>query len=56
MGKKHGHGKFNWADGSTYDGEFLNNNIHGQGVYEWADGRKFEGAWKNNKMDGKNCF
>jgi hypothetical protein len=27
MGKKHGHGKFNWADGSTYEGEFHNNNV-----------------------------
>jgi hypothetical protein len=36
---KHGHGKFIWSDGSTYDGEFLENNIHGQGEYHWSDGR-----------------
>jgi len=29
MGKKHGTGKFLWADKSCYEGEFLNNNIHG---------------------------
>lgn len=27
MGKKHGKGKFNWADGSTYEGDFFNNNV-----------------------------
>lgn len=26
-GKKHGHGRFEWADGSTYTGNFVNNNI-----------------------------
>ena len=36
-GKKHGQGKFQWADGSTYDGQFIDNNIHGCGIYVWAD-------------------
>ena len=31
LGKKHGHGNFKWADGSTYTGQFLDNNIHGEG-------------------------
>jgi len=29
MGKKHGEGKFSWADGSKYHGEFNENNIEG---------------------------
>ena len=28
-GKKHGIGMFTWADGSTYDGQFIENNIEG---------------------------
>jgi len=28
MGRKHGIGKFIWADGSTYEGEFQDNNVH----------------------------
>ena len=31
--KIHQLGRFFWSDGSTYDGEFLNNNIHGRGTY-----------------------
>ena len=27
MGKKHGKGVFKWADGSSYSGEFYNNNV-----------------------------
>lgn len=27
MGKKHGRGVFVWSDGSTYNGEFHNNNV-----------------------------
>ena len=26
-----------WKDGSTYKGEFLNNNIQGYGTYIWSD-------------------
>jgi len=32
-GKKHGHGKFMWADRSTYEGQFIENNIEGSGKY-----------------------
>ena len=54
--KKHGRGMFTWADGSTYSGQFLENNIEGSGVYQWSDGRKYDGEWKNNKMEGYGVF
>ena len=41
MGRKYGHGKFMWSDGSQYSGQFFNNNIEGQGHYTWADGREY---------------
>jgi len=56
---------FQWADGSSYEGDFNNNNIEGIGVYVWAgkfiyssiiDSRKYEGEWLNNKMNGKGIF
>ena len=31
-GKMHGQGKFKWADGSVYTGEFFENEISGKGV------------------------
>ena len=51
-----GIGKFNWADGSKFEGEFLKNNIHGQGTYCWSDGRMYTGEWRDNKMHGKGVF
>lgn len=63
--KKHGFGKFTWADKSTYNGQFIENNIDGKGiivclicvgVYQWSDGRKYDGDWKNNKMEGRGVF
>ena len=54
--KKSGQGKFKWADGSTYEGQFEDNNINGKGIYTWGDKRKYIGDWKNNKMDGHGVF
>jgi hypothetical protein len=31
-GKKNGKGKFWWADGSMYEGDFIDNNIEGHGI------------------------
>jgi len=31
-GLKHGKGEFKWADGSSYTGDFGENNIHGHGT------------------------
>eukprot|EP00971_Amphidinium_carterae_P265839 5273482-Amphidinium_carterae.1 len=33
-GCKHGKGQFKWTDGSTYTGEFRENDIHGAGTYK----------------------
>lgn len=43
MGKKEGQGKYIWADGSIYEGEWLDNRINGSGIYIWKDGRKYYG-------------
>ena len=41
MGKKDGHGKYKWADGSEYEGLWKDNLIEGKGKYTWVDGRTF---------------
>jgi hypothetical protein len=53
---KHGEGLFQWSDGSSYKGQFNNNNIEGFGAYQWADKRKYNGSWKDNKMHGQGIF
>jgi len=36
-----------WLDGTSYVGEFKENNIHGFGTYYWKD-HNYEGDWVNN--------
>jgi len=42
-----------FLDGSTYEGEFVNDEMTGEGTYLWGDGRKYVGRWENSKMNGK---
>ena len=49
-------GKFNWKDGSTYNGQFRDSSINGIGIYTWSDGRKYSGSWVKNKMQGSGRF
>ena len=48
-GKKHGYGKFTWADGSYYEGEYKNDQKEGDGrLYNKKGLLIREGTWKNN--------
>ena len=42
-----------FKDGSSYSGEFQENNLHGHGKYIWKDNKIYIGDWKQNKMNGK---
>ena len=42
-GKKSGQGILHFADGSRYEGEFLDNEISGVGKYFWYDGKIYSG-------------
>ena len=52
-GKKCGLGLFKWADGSTYESEFKDNEIEGYGIYGWNNGHTYAGDWKNTRWHGK---
>lgn len=47
---KHGAGKFVWADGRTYDGEWFNGHRHGRGLYMNAKSEKKVGYWADDKF------
>ena len=51
-----GEGTFKFRDGSTYTGQFLDNNIHGKGIYLWNNGRTYDGHWVKGKMHGNGIF
>ena len=49
-------GELNVADGSSYEGDFVNGIIGGKGSYKWADGRVYKGEWKDGKLHGKGIY
>ena len=49
-------GSFKWVDGSSYIGEFYNNNFNGRGIYTWNDGKQYEGWWQNGKQHGEGIY
>ena len=45
-------GKWDWGEGGTYVGEWLNNDMHGQGRREYGDGTIYVGQWERNAPHG----
>ena len=52
----HGHGKYKWADGREYTGDWVTNKMHGSGIFTWADGRKYQGQYYDDKKHGHGVF
>eukprot|EP01126_Amoeba_proteus_P038904 TRINITY_DN4077_c0_g1_i6.p1 TRINITY_DN4077_c0_g1~~TRINITY_DN4077_c0_g1_i6.p1 ORF type:complete len:230 (+),score=52.29 TRINITY_DN4077_c0_g1_i6:188-877(+) len=50
---KQGHGVCTYADGSMYQGEWMNNNWEGEGKFIDKDGNSFSGTWYGGLMDGR---
>lgn len=50
-GAKHGIGRLR-MNGSTYEGEFREDQKHGQGVLTWDDGRQYRGQFEDGKFHG----
>ncbi len=47
-----GIGQYTYANGSRYEGEFLNGLPHGQGICFYANGDKYSGDWYQHKPNG----
>jgi hypothetical protein len=47
-GKKHGKGVLREPDGTTYEGDFVEDLRQGNGLMTWLDGMKFLGFWRDD--------
>eukprot|EP01083_Nonionella_stella_P092048 257518_1 len=48
--------KKKWQTGSTYTGDWLNNQMHGYGTKIWPNGNKYEGEWSMGLRHGHGTF
>ena len=55
-GKKEGKGKFEWNDGSIYEGEFHNDKIEGMGDLTIPDKGTYHGLFKDGKKNGEGIY
>ncbi len=53
---RNGKDTYTWDDGTTYDGEWLNNKINGKGVLSYASGEKYSGEFVNFKKSGYGVY
>lgn len=52
-----GRGRYEWSDGSYYEGDFENSMFSGFGVYYFAESEKtYEGNFMENVFEGKGKF
>jgi len=51
-----GRGRYTWANGDKYVGEWKDGNPHGKGTYTWVAGNKYEGEWKEGNPHGEGTY
>jgi hypothetical protein len=51
--KKHGEGKYTFANGNSYSGQFAFDKRHGTGRYSWMCGDEYDGEWVEGRMHGR---
>ena len=49
-------GKYTWANGKWYEGEFKSGKRSGYGVMHTGDGDRYEGQWKAGKPVGEGAL
>jgi hypothetical protein len=48
-----GNGKYSWANGDRYEGQYVKNKKHGAGHFTGADGSHYHGEFKDGVKTGK---
>ena len=55
-GQMQGMGKYEYATGDRYDGQFHFNKKDGTGTYVWKDKSSYVGQWKNDLREGYGVY
>ena len=55
-GVKSGHGKYTWPDGSTYNGDYLDDHKHGKGTMTFANGDIYTGSFVWGVIAGEGIY
>jgi hypothetical protein len=55
-GEMEGRGKYVFADGAVYEGEFKADQKEGRGIFRYANGNVYEGEWKADKKEGRGKY
>jgi hypothetical protein len=43
-------GKYTFADGDLYEGDYMDDKMNGKGKYTFANGKILEGEWKDDSF------
>ncbi len=52
----HGYGKYTFASGAFYEGEWKEDKMNGIGTYQYRSGNQYRGEWKDDKMHGSGSY
>ena len=50
------YGKYTYANGNVYEGQFCNSYIEGQGTFVWASGATYTGQFKEDMRNGVGTY
>jgi hypothetical protein len=52
MVKRNGRCVYEWSEGHSYDGYWMDDNRHGRGIQKWTDGSSYDGYWVDDNRHG----
>jgi hypothetical protein len=55
-GRKDGKGTYRWHDGSSYAGDFSEDDRHGLGTFLWSNGESYKGDYLKDERTGEGVY